>query len=206
MHVEGKKIMIIAPHFDDEIIGCGGTICKYRDTFSKLCIVHMTSDDVRINEFEKIKKMLKCNCHYQLDAEDGFISDSKKQCVLSLIEIVQKEKPDIVFVPYSRDNHVDHIATNRIAIDAIEKARYWKTQFAAWKTPFILEYEVWSFQEEVSEVVDITECINDKLDMMRVYQSQLDFDYVNYILYCNGYRGLLFNKKGFSECFRQRRI
>lgn len=56
MHVEGKKIMIIAPHFDDEIIGCGGTICKYRDTFSKLCIVHMTSDDVRINEFEKIKK------------------------------------------------------------------------------------------------------------------------------------------------------
>lgn len=46
-----KKIMIIAPHMDDEVIGCSGTLLANRSKISEIIIVHMTYDERRFSEF-----------------------------------------------------------------------------------------------------------------------------------------------------------
>ena len=206
MDLKGKNVVIIAPHMDDEIIGCGGTILKFRDQMNKLVLIHMTNDDQRLKEFKKIKHQLEITKEYNLNLQDGFVGESYLNAVLMLIEIIQAEKPDVVFIPHYNDYHIDHISTNLIAIDAIEKARYWKSVYEGWKVDVIYEYEVWSFQSDVNEIVEINEFIDKKKSLMGVYESQLDFDYIKYIDCCNGYRGIFYNKCGYAECFHSRKI
>jgi len=196
-----KKVLVIAPHMDDEVIGCSGTLMSMRNQMARLIVVHMSDDECRINEFDNVCRMLKIDEHYRLGCEDGFIRLFYKVAVVKLIEIIQSEQIDVVFIPHAEDNHLDHIATHEIAMDAIGKARYWSTQNQTCHVKDIFEYEVWSFQKKVSVCVDITQFIDVKKQMMSYYTSQLDFDYIKYIEYINGYRGLSFNKQGFVECF-----
>lgn len=201
MELQNKKIMIIAPHMDDEIIGCAGTILKYRDIIKKLIVVHITNDKKREEEFKKIKDALKIDECYNLDLKDGFVNSFYKLGVLEIIKVIQKEKPDIVFIPHQNDYHRDHISTNLISLDAIEKARYWETNYSVWHVNKIYEYEVWKLQSDVSEIVEISDYIENKKELMKNYTSQLDFDYLKFIECINGYRGIFYNKKGYAECF-----
>ena len=203
---KNKNVLIIAPHMDDEVIGCSGTILKIRNRISKLVVVHMSDDEIRIKEFENVKRILNIDKHYRFGLQDGFLNMSYKETVIKLIKIIQAEKINIIFIPHFADNHLDHRVTHKMAMDAIGKARYWKTQYNVCRVQDRLEYEVWSFQENVSICVDISEFIELKKQMMLSYESQLDFDYVKYVEYCNGYRGLLFNKGGFTECFNLKQI
>ncbi len=204
---KNSTVVIIAPHMDDEIIGCAGTIILNEKDIERLVIVHMTFDAHRETERQKVDKILHVSENYNLGLMDGFVNHYYDVGVNKLIEVIQKEQPNIVFIPHMYDNHVDHIATHNIAIDALEKARYWHTEYHLWKVQYVFEYEVWSFQRIVSEVVDITEVLEQKKNLMKLYESQtIDFNYLEYIHYINGYRGLLFNKIGFAECFMIRRI
>lgn len=202
----GKRVMVIAPHMDDEVIGCSGVLLLNIAKLESLTVIHMTSDPCRMSEYAKVEHLLRINKHLYLDAEDGFVYNSYKTCVLQLIKIFQQERPEIVFIPHDKDDHVDHIATNRIALDAISKARYWTSDENEWRVSTILEYEVWSFQEMVSEIIDISAVIEEKKNIMSTYQSQLGFNYIQFIEYCNGYRGLLYNRGGYAECFRIRKV
>lgn len=196
-----KKVLVIAPHMDDEVIGCSGTLLSVRDEIGELTVVHMSEDECRMGEFERIREMLRIDEHFRIGCEDGYIRLFYKEAVNKLIEIIQSKQIDIVFIPHAGDNHVDHIATYEIAIDAIGKARYWLTQYKTCHVDEVLEYEVWSPQKKVSVCVDITEYIDMKKQMMSFYASQLEFDYSKFIEYLNGYRGLSFNKHGYMECF-----
>ena len=202
-----KKVLIVAPHMDDEIIGCAGTITLHKPNMSRIAVVFLADDACRMEENKHAADLLGADQLYHLKLRDGFVAQDYEAGVHSLIEIIQIEQPDIVFMPHEKDRHVDHVAAHGIAMDAIEKARYWKTTQPVWKTDYVFEYEVWSFLEEVSEVVDISSVLDRKLTLMKEYESQLDdFDYLMYIRYINGYRGLRHNKKGFAECFNVRRI
>ena len=71
-----SKKLIISPHIDDEILGCGGILDK--DTFVLECGVdkfHVVSRDTRILELKQAQKLLgfECNKHYGLfeNLEDG---------------------------------------------------------------------------------------------------------------------------------------
>lgn len=196
-----SRVLIIAPHMDDEVIGCSGTILTIRDQISKLIVVHMAEDENRIKEFEKVSAILRIDEHYNLGCEDGFVDLSYKESVLKLISIIQNNQIDTVFIPSSTDDHLDHISTHKIAMDAIGKSRYWPIDHKTCHVQNILEYEVWSFQEKVSVCQDITNYLEKKKEMMALYSSQLEFDYLKYIEYINGYRGLLFNRTGYAECF-----
>lgn len=192
---------------DDEVVGCSGTILLNRESILELIVVYFTDDVKRIIENNSVGDKMRINKQYNLHLKDGFVAQGYEDGVCQLINIVQKEHPDIVFIPHSKDAHVDHIATHNIAMDALNKARYWKTEYDFWSPEYVFEYEVWSFLENVSEVVDISAVFEQKLELMSMYQSQLkDYDYLNYIQYINGYRGLLYNKNGKAECFMLRKV
>ena len=198
---KNKKVLVIAPHMDDEVIGCSGTLMSVRNEIGELIVVHMSDDECRIGEFEYIREMLCIDEHFRLGCEDGYIRLFYKEAVNKLIEIIQSKQIDIVFIPHAEDNHVDHMATHEIAMDAIGKARYWSTEYKTCHIDEVLEYEVWSLQKNVSVCIDITKYIDMKKQLMNYYASQLKFDYEKFIEHLNGYRGLSFNKHGYMECF-----
>ena len=61
---KNKKILVIASHPDDEVLGCGGTLIKYSKMDYEIKIVFMTngvSSRSKIKKNEILKKKKSCN-------------------------------------------------------------------------------------------------------------------------------------------------
>lgn len=199
------NVLVISPHCDDEILGCGGTLLKYRNNISNLSIVYMVGDDARRKvEANKILLELKASSSYFFSYKDGFINANYEACVISLIEVIQKEKPNIMFMPHSGEEHPDHVSVSNIAYDAAQKARYWQesSNKLLHKTPTILKYEVWTPIGNPSLLCDITGQFSSKLTLLNFYLSQTEsFPYIDYITHLNGWRGCLHQRVGYVEAF-----
>lgn len=131
-----KRIVIFAPHPDDETFGCGGAIAKkIRDGY-EVIIVEMTDgrnlfksilnvetnpspEDVkRIRREEVLKATEKLGVPKKnivfLDFKDGTLKEHEEEAEEKVAEILRKYSPVEVYFPYKNDCHPDHQATNRI--------------------------------------------------------------------------------------------
>lgn len=204
----GGKILVVSPHYDDEIIGCGGILLLFREKIERLTVAHVTKcQEERRLEFENVRRKLNIDEDYSLDCEDGFCSDNSREATLALIRIIQLEKPDMILAPHEKEAHTDHQAVSKIALDAAQKARFWELPdaLAPHEVPTFLEYEVWTPISEPSIFYDITPVFDTKCSLIREYKSQLaSFPYVDYIRAFNTWRGILHNCYGQVEAFRLR--
>lgn len=115
-----KNVLIIAPHADDEILGCGGIIAKYKKTnftilictnanngapelFSKSYIDKVRKEAKSSHKFLGIKKTIYLNLpaprldQYPIYKISNMIN-----------EIIKKKNYDTVFFPNISDLHIDH--------------------------------------------------------------------------------------------------
>ena len=51
-----KKILVVAPHPDDETLGCGGTLLKHKNQKDKIYCLFVTNLSPRHKYFKKRKK------------------------------------------------------------------------------------------------------------------------------------------------------
>jgi len=130
------NLMVLAPHPDDESLGCGGLIASLRQSGKTVHIIFMTSGsashpnskeyppnrlaEIREKEAEKACEVLgieKENIQFRR------LGDSKMHALRKEeIENIGKELAEIfssgefssLALPWRRDPHSDHIATNRI--------------------------------------------------------------------------------------------
>jgi len=113
------NILIIAPHPDDEVLGCGGTIAKHSERSDEvyLCIVTKAytpdwSEEFiknRPKEVDKANKILAIKKTYFLDYPTVKL-DTIPQRVLneSISKVVNEVNPDIVYIPHKGDLNKDH--------------------------------------------------------------------------------------------------
>ena len=114
-----NKALIIAPHQDDETLGCGATIFKLKKNKTKVSCVFIGDPSGYISnkqklkqkykEFQKVKKFYKFNNIYELNLKSSkFHTYGKSFLIEKLSKIISKEKPDTLFINYSNDVHSDH--------------------------------------------------------------------------------------------------
>lgn len=124
--VEGTRILILAPHPDDDIVCCGGIMQMYRDQGASIHCVFLTDGgqgneaiprDVlvarRKREAETAARMVGAGHITFLDYPDGQLSVSRNT-VERLVRVLLETRPDTVFLPFYTDRHPDHAATSRI--------------------------------------------------------------------------------------------
>jgi len=137
------KVIVFAPHPDDETFGCGGTIAKKIAEGHEVLIVVMTDGryaflkmlnintdptpeelkEIRKEEVKKAAKILgvpEKNLIF-LDFEDGKLQDNIEEVEGKVIEILRVHCPVEVYFPYKNDAHPDHQATYTIVKNAISK-------------------------------------------------------------------------------------
>lgn len=180
------KILVFAPHNDDETLGVGGTIAKYAQEGNRITVCEVTSGqthDGRLlvdkikNEAEQAHTILGVTNTIFLDLPVVELKHMPTSEINSIFNnIVQKEKPEIVFIPHKGDMHIDHYEVNRAALVALRphinpqlKAIY------AYETLSETEWNRFSASDDFipNVFVDITETIQQKLEAMKCYKTQL---------------------------------
>lgn len=115
-----KKILVIAPHPDDETLGCGGALFRHKeegDSVHWLICTEMRSDqggvstriEQRKKEIEAVSEIFGFNGVYLL----GFPTARLDQVpIVDLVEAIgrvfHEVRPDVVYLPYGGDAHSDH--------------------------------------------------------------------------------------------------
>jgi len=140
---DAQKVLVLAPHPDDETIGCGGTIALYS---SKGVDVHLAvispgenialeySEDidiaaVRRQELEVSSQILGIQNVYFLGFPDGQLALNKEGIEEKLKDIIDEINPDIIFAPCPFEHHADHRAVSEVAISFLIKGCTFRIAF-----------------------------------------------------------------------------
>ena len=149
-----NNIIVIAPHADDEILGCGATIAKHVSEGANVYVIIATNANVgapelytksAINNIRKealnahsilgVKKTI--FLEYPAPALDNFPSYKISN---ELKVIFEKIKPKILYLPFPGDLHIDHSIIYRSSLVAARPSEHLRIEK-------ILCYEVLSETE-----------------------------------------------------------
>ena len=207
----GGAVAVIAPHPDDEVIGCGGTVCRHVQAGDPVSFIYLTQGEKsrgfawltpeqrqakRRQEAEDSSKILGVSDLVFLDGADGNLSDDVVLAGLSVkvAAELQKRAPKVIYVPHSQDNHPDHVASYKMILNLARQMS---------PVPLIYQYELWS-PVQADFAVDITRKMPRKIKAIRKHELALDaFDYVDTMVGLGAYRsGTMLNRKGYAEAFK----
>lgn len=212
------NIMVFAPHPDDDIIGCGGSVARHVQQGDQVSIVYMTSGEAGSLQFsarelahlreEEARKAAGCLGVTDvtfLGNPDGYLEYNKKNLDW-IVAALRAEQPSIVYTPHSRDAVPDHLNTYRLAVEGCRRAAgpwYQECGTRPWQVKTILGYEVWTPLAEVGHCQDITEQISLKLTALQMHKTQIEsIPYHEAIKGLNRYRGVMTGRGDYCECFQ----
>nr|WP_202454084.1 PIG-L deacetylase family protein [Streptomyces sp. SID4913] len=183
----GVRVVAIAPHPDDELIGAGGSLIAHARDGADITTVHVVErdrstlddelDDAAFQaEVDQANKLLGVTRCVQLFRRSRDLSLSR-DLRLALVEVLRTHRPDIVYLPHADEADQEHELVHRLAMDALWMAG---SKFFGEAGPvpapppsLILGYEVWTPMRRFSYVQDIGDVLDQKVEAMRAYTSQL---------------------------------
>jgi LmbE family N-acetylglucosaminyl deacetylase len=170
----GNSMLVVAPHQDDEAIGCGGALAlQARSGRSAGVVILQDGGDeheafgmtraglteLRNEESRRASAVLDLPEPIFLNYAN--LADSVEAATEKLRGVIADRKADAIFVPFVLDAHPDHRTTNYILAKALEqipsKAR-------------VFGYEVWGLSIP-NVLVVIDHAMEDKLRMISCFES-----------------------------------
>lgn len=166
------KRMIVAPHCDDEVLGCGGLLAKYPD---ECVVVFVTKPSaVRLKESQDARECLGYKQAAWLSLPDGDVEFHGKQLVGKFDRLLRELQPDELYLPYP-DLHQDHIATYQAGMRSARASMKAEHHYV----PNVLVYDVAAYSLEIaptglsfSVFEDITGLEKRKGEAMDLYVSE----------------------------------
>lgn len=182
MNIENKRILVIAPHNDDEVLGVGGTmaalskknelyVCEVTTSKSEESVKRLRSEAQKAHDLLGVKKT------FFLDLPIlGIRTEDQREVNKRFSNVIDEIKPNIVFIPHEGDIHIDHQDTANTAMVVLRPHEnptlsailaYETLSETEWSTPNpknVFMPNVWS---------DISDTIEVKKDAMLCYQSQI---------------------------------
>jgi LmbE family N-acetylglucosaminyl deacetylase len=211
------RVIVIAPHPDDDAIGCGGSIIQHVQRGDTVQVVYITSGEhgspvytpaelatIREGEAAQGAQILGAQRTTFLRQSDGNVSYSL-ELVNHFIELIRTEKPNVLYLPHSADGHKDHQQTFAIVTEALGRAQgqsFPELGGRGWNIDIILGYEVWTPLPSFQYVNDISDVIEVKLQALREHKSQLaNVQYDEAVRSLNRFRGVMTERGAYCECF-----
>ena len=208
LHIkENDRILVVAPHADDETIGCGGILIKYASQADVLLLsdgrlgFNRNDSDAspektrlsRIQEFKSVMEALGVRKYTMLDLPNDEIYRN-----YSIVKQYDLREYDYVFVTSRFENSQDHRHTN-FFIRKMLKAQHAKAR--------LVEYEVWVPIPDATVILDVSDVIERKKELLSMYTSQLKcYDYVQFAYGLSLYRGGRFHRKNVEAFFVQPKL
>jgi LmbE family N-acetylglucosaminyl deacetylase len=202
------KMLVVAPHQDDESIGCGGAIAAQLDKNKSVQLLFVTDGG---NEFaalgfknrqalvEKREQEVRDVCRFSgINTDPIFLrveqmSEKADEVIGRLRQAILDTQPKTIFTPFFIDAAEEHVHTTHYLAEALKTVP---------DDVVLYCYEVWSHVIP-NVVLDITPYIEKKKKMIALHESQCRAtDYVNSTLGINMYNArLLGNQCRYAERF-----
>lgn len=181
------KVLIVSPHPDDETLGAGGAILKYKELGCKVYWLNMTDirleydyDSERVQkrreEIEAVCKTYDFDGFHNLELRPASLDIySKSQMISKISKIVNEIKPNIIILPYQEDVHSDHRVTFDCLYSCTKIFRYPSVKKILAmeiisETNFALPDKFFS----PNYFIDITDYIEKKIEIMKIYESEIE--------------------------------
>jgi LmbE family N-acetylglucosaminyl deacetylase len=121
-----KRVMVLAPHPDDEVLGAGGLLSRLaRENSDALVIYGSMPNDTRMTEAKTGLSILddfseRIDYEYLYSETDGDLDQFPMKTLITDIETyIQRFMPDLVIMPEPGGFHQDHRAISQAAIAAL---------------------------------------------------------------------------------------
>lgn len=216
---EGRRIVVLSPHMDDEVFGCGGTLSQAARGLSEVTPIYLADGTkgyppaaatgldasqvrdleqqlsaTRKDESRRAGKILGYAEPLFLDLPETDLAPTP-EAVDRLADALALARPEVVFLPFMTELNTDHWMTNAIFVAAARRARL-ASDIACWG------YEVWT-PLPANTLVDVADSMDAKREAMAEFRSQIaDYDYPRAFVALAAYRSLLRRKgRGYLEAF-----
>ena len=187
-----RSVLVISPHPDDEVLGCGGLLAKLGESGTDVHVVYGVADgfhhfgyegqttfEQRVEEIEAVARLLGFTWEIAY-ADQGLIEKLDTVPRRDLVDFFEKtynaHKPDLLLLPSYVDYDQDH---RRLFETAFAAARPIGPRFGKWLIPGVVAYEqnklnfAWENLPRPALFTDISGHIDAKLESIALYRSQL---------------------------------
>ncbi len=180
---EKKRVLVIAPHPDDDTFGSAGSLLKLVAQGSQVDVLYVTdgtSDPVKARSIRQ-EAVQVCNT---LGARPVFMGNHPKRIPLDdealnneFISTFSKLDPDIVFITFLLDDHDDHRRVNELLLKLSPDIE-------------LSGKEIWAYQVYSTVIpnviVDITAEVEVKSEMIRMWKNVSgERDWAHFVLGMN---------------------
>ena len=190
-NLKNQRLLVITPHSDDEVLGCGGLMSKVKNEGGKVFVLIFNlgfekddtkeSQEKRKNEVQEAMNVLKVDDYHLVHDQPDNNRDLDTEPLHSLIEVIEstsnvsleKIAPTMVAIPTIFSHHQDHVHVHHACIAALRPI----------STPIsniVLSYEApehsrWSASGvfEPNLFVEIDDVIENKIMAFNKYRSQI---------------------------------
>lgn len=181
------RILIIAPHPDDEIIGVGGTIAKRAKVGDEVYVCVVTKGVEPIFKSELVEQS-RSECRQadkKLGVKETIFLDfpavmletiPRYKFNAKIAEVVEKVNPDEVYIPHRGDMQLDHQMVVDAAMVAVRpRGNNYPKRVYAYETLSETGWNIPNVNNEFIPTVyeDITDTIELKIEAMNIFKSQL---------------------------------
>lgn len=164
-------VVVLAPHMDDETLGCGGILALARDP---LVVFAVSSPDETI-EVGAVARILgfRYTVLYASEYEARLPSLDRREFVARVEKLLHAESPRQVFIP-SPSYHQDHNVVFEVGVAAtrpLSREGYIAQMVAAYEYPG----SAWrrdGGEDRLNYYVDVEKAMERKLEAVSCYRSQ----------------------------------
>lgn len=181
------KVLVIAPHPDDEIIGVGGTISKRVQAGDDVYVCVATKGVEPLFKSELVEQSRR-ECRQadkKLGVKETIFLDfpavmletvPRYELNAKIAEVVERINPDEVYIPHRGDMQLDHQMVVDAAMVAVRpRGNNYPKRVYAYETLSETGWNIPNVNNEFIPTVyeDITDTIDLKIEAMNIFESQL---------------------------------
>ena len=190
-------LMVLAPHPDDESLGCGGLIALMSKAGARVSVVFVTNGAAshtskthppeQLIELRKKEAMEACcilgvqekDIHFLGQRDSGlsrFNESELKTLGQQIGALFQEGRFKALAIPWRRDPHPDHVVVNQlgaIALQGLDVRSSEKEHRTKKEHPIIIEYPVWLWRHgELEDWPEESEVLPYRMDISEVYDTK----------------------------------
>lgn len=212
------RILVIAPHHDDEAIGCGGLLLTQRLIGARLDALYVFAPLEGVNSpagIRRLEEAATAATVLGIGRTQSLGIPCREDVSLAtlaweFVKVFRGLQPTVLLIPHENERDPEHRSVHQAALEAAWlSVSGFRAELGQPAAPIetVLCYEVWTPIARPQLLVDISDVIDDKRAAIRAYASQLEatsYDQASAGL--ARYRGAMMANCKFAEAFSVEKV